>query len=187
MLQSVGFKTVSTNSGKEALVLVANQEFDIILLDLNMPIISGEEVLKVIRDSMGLNIPVIAVTAQTFFNDENYLEKKGFTGYVSKPFLINTLLEVIRQCNENMLIPVTDTSEKSDVVEILDSLDQSFDYLNQLSLISKQAWLDALEMTDMDQLFELTKDNAIPTCLKNAILNNDFKYLLQLDEKLNSN
>jgi len=186
MLQSVGFKTLSTSSGKEALVLVASQEFDIILLDLNMPIISGEEVLKVIRDSMGLDIPVIAVTAQTFFNEENYLEKKGFSGYISKPFLINTLLEVIRLSKENILLPVAETVEHTEIQDISDSLELAFNYINDLSKINKQVWLDALEMTDMDQLFELLKEGTIPNGLKNAIINSDFKYLLQLDEKLNN-
>jgi CheY-like chemotaxis protein len=187
MLQSVGFKTVSTGSGKESLVLVANQEFDIMLLDLNMPVLSGEEVLKVMRDSMGLKIPVIAVTAQTFFSDENYLKNKGFSGYISKPFLINTLLEVIRNSKANMLLPVHAISEKSEIQQISDSLDNAFLYIDKLSNSSKQNWLDALEMTDMDQLLELAKDGSIPQSLKNAIINSDFKFLLQLDEKLNNN
>jgi CheY-like chemotaxis protein len=186
MLQSVGFKTKSTESGKEALLLLANNEYDIVLLDLNMPVISGEEVLKVIRDSMKLSVPVIAVTAQTFFNENKYLENKGFSGYISKPFLINTLLEVIHSCNNELLLSVSSEIETDNKHDYSNSLEVSFTYILSLSAQEKQYWLDALEMTDMDLLFELSKDSRIPIELKNSIHNNDFKFLLQLDEKLNN-
>jgi DNA-binding response OmpR family regulator len=135
---------------------------------------------------MKLSVPVIAVTAQTFFNENKYLENKGFSGYISKPFLINTLLEVIHSCNNELLLSVSSEIETDNKHDYSNSLEVSFTYILSLSAQEKQYWLDALEMTDMDLLFELSKDSRIPIELKNSIHNNDFKFLLQLDEKLNN-
>lgn len=75
--------------GREALELIGNQKFDIVLLDIQMPGLSGVEVIKQVRaDTENLNreTKMLAVTANIMENDIQYYMESGFDGYILKPF-----------------------------------------------------------------------------------------------------
>ena len=72
--------------------------FDVVLMDIQMPIMGGVEALEKIREkesSASSHLPVIAVTAHAFRDDENLFLHTGFDGYISKPFNIDTLFSEI--------------------------------------------------------------------------------------------
>jgi signal transduction histidine kinase len=81
-----GVLLTEAKDGKEAIELFAKDKFDLILLDLEMPIIDGYTALQEIR-KQDKDIPAIAFTAAVFDNLQTSLIKKGFTDYISKPFL----------------------------------------------------------------------------------------------------
>lgn len=91
MLQEVllkeGYIVLRAYSGTEALLVLAQQKPDLILLDLMLPGLSGEEVLPKIKD-----IPVIVVSAKVDVTDKVELLLRGAADYVTKPFDVKELL-----------------------------------------------------------------------------------------------
>ncbi len=76
--------TESVTSGLECLSCVNSKKYDIIFMDIMMPNMSGEEVLRKLREN-GVNTPVIALTADAIEGQEEKYMSEGFDGYISKP------------------------------------------------------------------------------------------------------
>ena len=87
LLNSEGYKTLRAYSGTEALLLLSNSTPDLILLDLMLPGLSGEEVLPHIQ-----NIPTIIVSAKVGVDDKVNLLLNGAVDYITKPFDTKELL-----------------------------------------------------------------------------------------------
>ena len=76
--------------GKEALEIFLREDFDLLLLDLQMPTIDGFEVAQCIRTMAyggKKDIPIIALSASSFLEVKEQLEKVGISDYISKPFI----------------------------------------------------------------------------------------------------
>lgn len=87
VLHAEGYAVLRAYSGTEALLLLEKQRPDLVLLDLMLPGLSGEEVLPKIRD-----IPVIVVSAKADAGDKAALLLGGAADYITKPFALNELL-----------------------------------------------------------------------------------------------
>jgi signal transduction histidine kinase/CheY-like chemotaxis protein len=91
--------TIASN-GKEAAACVQQNRFDVILMDLDMPVMDGYESIALIKNDFP-EIPVIALTAASFDDMNNYLFGKGFSEVVQKPFipeeLYNKIMAVIKR------------------------------------------------------------------------------------------
>ena len=86
ILREYNFNITSAQSGFECINRIENNEkFDIILLDIMMPKMSGVETLKRLKQIEGFNIPVIALTADAVQGKEQKYLEVGFDGYLSKP------------------------------------------------------------------------------------------------------
>jgi CheY-like chemotaxis protein len=97
VLESQGFSHKTAENGQTALRMLEEQAFDLILLDIQMPGLSGTEVAKRIRaNPKTSDLKLIAVTALAMPGDRDEILRAGFDGYVAKPFKIPELLEVIR-------------------------------------------------------------------------------------------
>ncbi|MDF1881205.1 DUF4154 domain-containing protein [Sulfurimonas sp. MAG313] len=87
VLERVGFSVKAVENGFEALRLFKQIRPEILLLDLDMPIMNGYKAIKEIRSlDYGKNIPAIAVTASVFGMNNEEAKKSGFSSYVRKPF-----------------------------------------------------------------------------------------------------
>jgi CheY-like chemotaxis protein len=86
-------------NGREALDYLAGQQFDLVLLDVHMPVMDGPETIRHIRatDASWRNIPVIALTADTMTGDKERLISIGMTGYVPKPIEQRALIHEIHR------------------------------------------------------------------------------------------
>ena len=91
VLKGEGYEVLRAYSGTEALLLLSNRKPDLILLDLMMPGLSGEEVLPKIS-----GIPVIVVSAKVGIDDKVNLLLGGAADYITKPFDIKELLARIQ-------------------------------------------------------------------------------------------
>lgn len=80
-------------NGKEAVAMVEKGDFDLVLMDLYMPVMDGIEATKILRDR-DFKLPVIALSAQ-MESEKSSQEKLPFTDYIVKPFQPNQLLETI--------------------------------------------------------------------------------------------
>lgn len=98
LLESQGYETLQTREGMQALQLARAHRPDLILMDIQLPEISGLEVTKWIKEDDELsNIPVIAVTAFAMKGDEERIRQGGCEAYISKPISVTTFLDTVRQ------------------------------------------------------------------------------------------
>ncbi len=84
-LTSWGVILTESVNGEEAVELCKRKEFDLILLDLEMPVVNGYQALVEIRKGHA-TVPIIAFTATTFDKIKDVLLQNGFNDYVLKPF-----------------------------------------------------------------------------------------------------
>ena len=97
LLDSQGYRTLQTREGLQALALARQHHPDLILMDIQLPEISGLEVTKWLKDDDELNhIPVIAVTAFAMKGDEERIRQGGCEAYLSKPISVAKFLETVR-------------------------------------------------------------------------------------------
>ena len=98
LLESQGYSTLQTREGLQALALARQHRPDLILMDIQLPEISGLEVTKWLKDDEELShIPVIAVTAFAMKGDEERIRQGGCEAYISKPISVMHFLEVVRK------------------------------------------------------------------------------------------
>jgi CheY-like chemotaxis protein len=97
VLESQGYSHLTSDSGEAALHMLEQEQFDLVLLDIQMPGLSGTEVAKRIRSNPKTSsLKLIAVTALAMPGDREEILRAGFDGYVAKPFKIPELFEVVR-------------------------------------------------------------------------------------------
>lgn len=100
MLQKLGHRAVIANNGREALERWRKGGIDLILMDIQMPVMNGPEALAAIRreeQESGCHIPIIALTADALKGTEEQLLSSGFDRYLSKPLMIKALKEQLEQ------------------------------------------------------------------------------------------
>ncbi|MGH6662647.1 MAG: response regulator [Rhodospirillales bacterium] len=96
LLQAHGYETVQTMDGRDVLQLARDHGPDLIIMDIQLPEISGLEVTKMLKADDGLKgIPVIAVTAFAMKGDEEKIREGGCEGYIAKPISVPSFLETI--------------------------------------------------------------------------------------------
>ena len=98
LLEVHGYTTIQTRDGREALELARKHHPDLILMDIQLPEVSGLEVTKWIKQDEELkSIPVIAVTAFAMKGDEEKIRRGGCEAYIAKPITVATFLETIEK------------------------------------------------------------------------------------------
>lgn len=98
LLDAHGYQTIQTRDGMEALDLARTHRPDLILMDIQLPEVSGLEVTKWLKEDDGLKaIPVIAVTAFAMKGDEEKIREGGCEAYISKPISVSHFLETVRK------------------------------------------------------------------------------------------
>lgn len=100
ILGAFGHDAVMACSGQEALERLACEAFDIVLLDIHMPGMTGIDVIARLRASTGpeRDIPVIALTADVYSRRPAEYVALGFSDFVSKPILVAGLMATIKRC-----------------------------------------------------------------------------------------
>ncbi len=95
-LKELGHSCETVKNGKEALEVLEKSDFDLILMDCQMPEMDGFEATREIRSKISSRIPIIALTANAMKGDEEKCRQAGMTAYLSKPFhkeQLNNLLQ----------------------------------------------------------------------------------------------
>ena len=97
LLVAHGYDTVQTRNGLDAMDLARAERPDLILMDIQLPEISGLDVTRQLKaDPELFKIPIIAVTAFAMKGDEERIRQGGCEAYISKPISVNRFMEVIR-------------------------------------------------------------------------------------------
>ena len=98
LLDAHGYKTLQTRDGMEALDMAREFKPDLILMDIQLPEVSGLEVTKWLKADDDLHsIPVVAVTAFAMKGDEEKIREGGCEAYISKPISVATFLDTVRK------------------------------------------------------------------------------------------
>ena len=98
-LEIGGAEAQIANSGAEAIEMALNEHFDVILMDIQMPVMNGEQSAAQIRSLSGPKnvIPIIAITANANSADARRLLDSDFDGFLSKPFRREDLLRTLQE------------------------------------------------------------------------------------------
>jgi two-component system cell cycle response regulator DivK len=97
LLEAHGYTTIQTNSGVEAVELARRHRPNLILMDIQLPEVSGLEVTQWLKDDDELrSIPIVAITAFAMKGDEEKIRQGGCEAYLSKPISVVKFLETVR-------------------------------------------------------------------------------------------
>lgn len=98
LLEAHGYNILQTKDGVEALRIARQHHPDLILMDIQLPEVSGLEVTKWIKeDDVLRTIPVVAVTAFAMKGDEEKIREGGCEAYISKPISVTHFLETVQR------------------------------------------------------------------------------------------
>lgn len=100
MLEKNGHSVVTANNGKEALQVLADQEFDAVLMDVQMPEMDGLEATAAIRageEGTDRHVPILALTAHALIGDRERCLSAGMDGYLAKPIQTAQLLQALAE------------------------------------------------------------------------------------------
>jgi two-component system, cell cycle response regulator DivK len=98
LVNSVGFELIEATSGDEGIRLAEANVPDLILMDIQMPVMDGYEATRRIKANAALNhIPIIVVTSYALSGDEGKARAAGANAYVSKPFSPRQLLAKMKE------------------------------------------------------------------------------------------
>jgi len=139
ILMQLGLTVDSVADGQEALTALETIAYDLVLMDVQMPVMDGYEATARIRDPQSMvlnhNIPVIAMTANAMTSDREKCLKAGMNDYISKPVSPNVIVEVL-----NKWLPIQkDASKQSPKQKISDTIGKT-----ALSVWNKEAMLKRL-------------------------------------------
>jgi len=98
LLEAHGYAILQTRDGMEALKMARDHHPDLILMDIQLPEVSGLEVTKWIKEDDTLKeIPVVAVTAFAMKGDEEKIREGGCEAYIAKPISVANFLETVQR------------------------------------------------------------------------------------------
>ena len=98
LLTSAGFDVIEAINGQAGVTMAEAEKPDLILMDIQLPVLDGYEATRQIKGNPALEtIPIIAVTSYALSGDEAKAKAAGCDGYVTKPFSPRLLLEKVRE------------------------------------------------------------------------------------------
>ncbi|PXX37945.1 response regulator [Undibacterium pigrum] len=139
LLEKAGHSVKVCDNGKDAVNLIAVEKFDLVLMDIQMPVMDGIEASMAIRAheaQFGGHLPIIAMTANVMEGDRERCLAAGMDDYLSKPIQSTKLMHSISSMFRDKLISIVETDRQEDFLQIL----PEFDYAR------------ALEKTDVEVL-----------------------------------
>jgi CheY-like chemotaxis protein len=101
LLEKMGCRVETAQNGREAVTALGARPFDLLLMDVQMPELDGLKATREIREKLGLDIPIIALTADTLDEDAAECRRAGMNDYLSKPIDVKQLQEKILAWTQN--------------------------------------------------------------------------------------
>ncbi len=98
LLEAHGFDTLETKNGEEALQLARDHHPDLIIMDIQLPEVSGLEVTRWIKNDENIKmIPIVAVTAFAMKGDEEKIREGGCEAYIAKPISVTQFIDTVKR------------------------------------------------------------------------------------------
>ncbi|WP_294959821.1 GAF domain-containing hybrid sensor histidine kinase/response regulator [uncultured Flavobacterium sp.] len=166
VINNFGFDLDIANNGEEGIELLSKNEYDLVLMDLQMPVRDGYQTTEYIRNEMNSNIPIIAMTAHSLVGEQERCYKSGMDAYVPKPFKQSVLLKAIK----TVMVPDRDAHHK----RIID-----------MSFLDEMSGGDSEFKKDMVNLFVEKIPNQVAQ-LEEAFKNTDYDSVKKLAHNMKS-
>ncbi|CAM4351332.1 PAS domain S-box protein [Cytophagaceae bacterium 50C-KIRBA] len=134
VIQNFGFDIDIAANGQLGIEKLTKKKYDLILMDLQMPIQDGYQTTIMIRNELKMNIPIIAMTAHSLVGEQQKCFDIGMNAYVAKPFKQYELLEAIQDVIKKSNLLGTESETTSSINPIEDKIIAiDFSYLDELS------------------------------------------------------
>lgn len=153
MLLNYGFEVTNAGNGLECLNILQHTSFDVILMDMQMPVMDGYEATRIIRqNNTWKDLPIIAMTANAMNGDREKCLAYGCSSYIAKPFKAEELaLEIKKYLNIDTLRKKKPRMSNQIINDLLpEFMDLMQDMLNSLN--------DAVDIMDMDEIKSISHD-----------------------------
>ncbi|MBB5285700.1 PAS domain S-box-containing protein [Rhabdobacter roseus] len=114
LFERMGITITLVSNGLEALECLRKKEFDIVLMDLQMPDMDGYTAIRQIRNSLELSVPIITMTAHAMIGEREECLRIGANDYISKPFKESELVATILRLTEGKVPPELEPNQQAD-------------------------------------------------------------------------
>jgi len=142
-------------NGEEAVAAVKNKEIDIVLMDIQMPVMDGVAASIAIRNELNSNVPIIALTANALESEKEKCWQAGMNEYITKPYNPNYLLEKIIFLIENAASAEEQNSEHVSLESLSELMNGSKEQMIQMTTV----FLDQIERHFNELKFALNENN----------------------------
>ena len=134
ILEKMGYQVDVASTGDEVLEMLGKSSYDLILMDMQMPTMDGLECsLKIRENSNYKNLPIIALTANTIKGDKDRCLESGMNGFVSKPFNVHLLNDII--------LDLLNKTNEVDLTEVNQALEKIKNRDGNISVDDEEAWM----------------------------------------------
>ena len=177
MLKKYGCKVDVAENGLIAIKKVAYNHYDLILMDIQMPIMGGIETTKILKDKFSDVAPIVGLSANAMEGDAENFMQSGLDDYITKPITSNTLLKKL-----NKWLNIAET-KKTKVFETIKKASGITDAIEQMNIINEEVYNDIRKVSAESNLineiygsFFVDAENLIKECA-HAFETNDYKQL----------
>ena len=156
LLEDFGFEMEVAGNGKLALEKLRTTRYDIVLMDLQMPVMNGFEATEYIRNELHLTVPIIALTADVTTVDVEKCKAVGMNDYISKPIddklLYSKIIKYLKQSDFNQTAPAAPQPQPQPQTCV------NFDYLKRITKSdARMAEMIGLYLQEIPQLVQTMK------------------------------
>jgi PAS domain S-box-containing protein len=187
LLNKLGLNPIIVSNGQEALDIYKKEKFDLIFMDINMPIMDGISATKYIREfekELDYITPIIALTANSIAGDKEKYLAQGMTDYLAKPIEFNILVNILEKYFKNDSLKEMSLN-KVDINSISKKLQLPYEISEKLYLKFKEVILSDLEQLDYFIKNGNTDNiNQKLYYIKNSCLNIDLQDAVEILEKM---
>jgi len=162
VIESTGAKTETAVNGEEGLEKMANEKFDIILLDIKMPGIDGMEVLRRIRE-MKSEARVVMITAHGTIDNAVEAMKLGAIDFIQKPFSPNEIRDIVEKISQREVIEEKEADTYEELIQLGKKAITDRDFVKAIDLIGKAIGKDPTKAEPLNLLgilFEMQGDTS---------------------------
>lgn len=132
LLQAEGVEVTVVEDGQQAVKAVSNRKFDVILMDLNMPVLSGISAAKQIKNQLKINTPIIALAGSESEQDVADAKQAGIKRFIAKPMSLDHLTAII-------MMELSEENNKEESTQVEQATDHAHGALYSLEKLEKMS------------------------------------------------
>ena len=183
VLEQNHIKAAIVSNGQEAITILKKQSFDLIMMDLQMPVMDGYVATECIRKKLKLKTPIIALTAHSLVGEKAKCIDSGMNDYLSKPFkaaeLVEKIHKLVNDKSNTSLIKTTLKTSRDSIKNISEDINAHYN----ISHLEELSDGDKSFITESVNLFIRTVQQDMQS-MKEAFLNNDLESVRKVAHKL---